>query len=371
MRSLPSAVIAAAVVVGGAGVAAAYPQYQLSREQTCASCHLSPVGGGTLDDNGLLTAEDESQWSGNSAFLHGLIDLPGWLRLGGDLRFAAGASDAGGGLGPAGFPMQADVYADARAGKVALHVTGGVTMPNEDKPYRALFSREHYLMWSQGEDDGVYLRAGRFMPVYGLRQAEHVFYTRRYGGTPLYGETYGVNVGWLSPRFEAHLTGFVPDPLVDSVQPGSGAALYVERRLAGRAAIGAEARYAISDLDTRLQGGLTGKLWLDGPGLLLQAEAQLIRQDFELARGPTRVQVVAELAATWFVHKAWQLDVAVGHYDQDVAIADVDRDALDLHLHWMMTSHIELLLTNRVALIGLGQGGAGSGYSLVQFHYRL
>ena len=53
------------------------------------------------------------------------------------------------------------------------------------------------------------MRVGRFMPVFGLRFAEHVMYTRQYGGTPLYGETYGLAVEYITPKYEAHLTGFI------------------------------------------------------------------------------------------------------------------------------------------------------------------
>ena len=49
MRAAPFSILAVLAVVATAGVAHAYPQYQLSREQTCASCHVSPVGGGLLD----------------------------------------------------------------------------------------------------------------------------------------------------------------------------------------------------------------------------------------------------------------------------------------------------------------------------------
>ena len=80
-------VILALALVGTASRhAAAYPQYQLSRDQTCTGCHLSPAGGGLLTENGYSVAETQAQLTDSSAFMYGLFKLPGWLAVGGDLR---------------------------------------------------------------------------------------------------------------------------------------------------------------------------------------------------------------------------------------------------------------------------------------------
>ena len=374
MRSLhlAAAAIAAALAVSVVGLATAhaYPQYALSREQTCGACHLSPTGGGLLNDNGELTDEDDATWGGDPTFLHGAVELPEWFRFGGDLRFGAGATNPGGGVGPAAFPMQSELHAAVLRGPITVAADLGFTIPREEgSPLTVLMSREHYVRWNQHEDGlGLYARAGRFMPVYGLRWAEHTAYVRRYGGTPLFGETYGASVGWVSSGAEAHVTGFVHDPLHDGIEDGDGAAAYAEKRF-GAAAVGAQARYANAPDNVRTQGGLTGKLWLDGPAVLLQAEAQVVRQSFD--SGPARTQVVGNLMASWFVHHGYLLDVIVGHYDQDTAVPDVDRDAVELNLHWFPKAHVELVLMTRLQAIGLGNGGDTSGYALAQLHYRL
>ena len=95
------------VIILCAARADAYPQYQLSHDATCTGCHLSPAGGGLLNENGLTLAESES-WKGTDpAFFYG-AKLPSWLQLGGDVRGAAGAVDNGA-MGAAGYPMQAEV----------------------------------------------------------------------------------------------------------------------------------------------------------------------------------------------------------------------------------------------------------------------
>ena len=89
------------------------------------------------------------------------------------------------------------------------------------------------------EDLEVWKKAARFSPdLFSLadklderrlfRFAEHPMYTRRYGGTPLWGDTYGVAVESIKEKLEVHGTAFVADPVIDPVQHARGAAVYAE-----------------------------------------------------------------------------------------------------------------------------------------------
>jgi hypothetical protein len=85
------ALLALAVVAALAGVADAYPQFQLSRDKTCTGCHISPAGGGLLTENGESVSESIAMIDDHSgAFFYGKVPLPEWLVLGGELRWAAG-----------------------------------------------------------------------------------------------------------------------------------------------------------------------------------------------------------------------------------------------------------------------------------------
>ena len=70
------------------------------------------------------------------------------------------------------------------------------------------------------------------------------------------------------------------DPIASAVEHGDGGALYAEVRLGAHAAIGAEAKYSSSDDLHRTYAGVTGKLYLPGPDLLLHAEAEVVHQDW-------------------------------------------------------------------------------------------
>jgi hypothetical protein len=352
-------------------VAHAYPQFQLSHDTTCTACHLAPDGGGLLNENGLAVAEATAWKSNDSAFLHGVLSEPAWLVLGGDVRLAGGFVDNGSPSG-GGYPMQAEIHAAATKGEFSFNATGGLRRPLDGgNALHVLWSREHYAMWARtAEKYGIYVRAGRLMPTFGLRLAEHVVYTQRYGGRPLYGEAYALAASYVSSGFEVHATGFVHDPISTEVEHGDGGALYAEARLGEHAAIGAEGKYSKADDAKRAYGGITAKLYLPGPDLLLLGEAQLIRQRIPVGAGDRFTQVAAYILASRPFGSGILVDAGVGHFTQDTRVKGLTRDCLDVNVHWFTTSHLEWLLTTRVELLDAG-GGPNGGYALVQLHYRL
>ncbi|HEY4057206.1 MAG TPA: hypothetical protein VGM39_11390 [Kofleriaceae bacterium] len=171
-----------------AGVAEAYPQFQIGRDPTCTGCHVSPAGGGALNENGIAVAETIAWKGGDGNFMYGW-KTPSWLALDGDFRGAAGYVNPGVNSAAA-YPMQAEVGAIVKApAGFSLRLVGGLRSPQSGGSVaHVAWSREHYAMWQQNPDsgEGFYVRVGRFMPTFGLRLAEHIVYTQRFGGDPLY-----------------------------------------------------------------------------------------------------------------------------------------------------------------------------------------
>jgi hypothetical protein len=367
MRAL---VIVVVLAIGG-GTAAAYPQFQLSRDSTCSGCHISPAGGGLLSENGANTAEGISALGQNPEFMYGKITTPEWLQLGGDLRGQGGYLQA-----PQrylwAFPMQGDIYAAATKDKFSLHLTAGLRTAQEgNEAATYIWAREHYVQWQAdpGAREGLFVRAGHFMPVFGLRFVEHPLYVRRYGGTPLFSETYGLSASMLTGRFEGHLSGFVKNPLIDPVRHESGGAFYGELRLSETTQVGAGGMFEARDSDWyTLRGDLTAKHYLAGPDLLLQAELQIINPHVS---GYGYRQLASALMATYFGPKGLMVDAVWGHWDSNLRIKDLDKDAFDLNVHLFATSHIELIVVNRAEFVALGKGGPTGAWSMLQLHYRL
>jgi len=360
-----------ALLAALAGRADAYPQFQLSRDATCTGCHVAPDGGGILNENGTNTSEQIAWKGGDGEFMYGL-DRPSWLQLGGDVRGASGFIQNGA-SNVALYPMQAEVAANATAHGFSLHLVGGLRRPQSGgSAVHVLWSREHYAMWQQNpeKNEGLYVRVGRMMPTYGLRLAEHVVYTQRYGGRPLYAETYAASVSYVNPSVEVHASAFIKDPIGSPVEQGNGAALYAEKRLGEHAAIGVEGKYSSGDEVHRTFAGVTGKLYLPGPDVMLLAEAELIRQKIVVGAGDTATQLAGYVLASKPLSAGLMLDGGIGHYTQDTRVKGLTRDCVDVNLHWFMTAHVEMLFTGRIELLDLGSGTNG-GYALAQIHYRL
>jgi hypothetical protein len=384
-----------ALVLGTAGIAAAYPQYQLSRDQTCTGCHLSPAGGNLLSENGLAVAESTSQFGHKPEFMYGKLGTPSWLQLGGEFRVAGGWLKYGGPEDTAvyGFPMQGEIESAMLFGSVSLHITAGIRPPQDGNEGATYFwSREHYAMWKQHPDDsaGAYVRLGRFLPVFGLRFAEHPQYTRRFGGTALFTDAYAVAYEQVAPTYELHLTAFTEDPLIDPVEHASGAALYGEFRPSETLSFGAGVMYKnfgngdplfSSDRTTEFEEyrfAVTNKVYLSSLELLLSTELQFInglvsevdRSDDSRTGGAPK-GIVGNLIASRMFGDALLLDVGLGHYDSNFRIANLDRNCVDLNLHWFTTSHVELVLNTRYEVLAFGKGGDPGAYTLLQIHYRL
>jgi hypothetical protein len=107
---------------------------------------------------------------------------------------------------------------------------------------------------------------------------------------------------------------------------------------------------------------------LPGADVLIQGELQLVNPHVD-DYGYT--QIVGYVMGTWFGPAGAMVDLGYGHYDENTGLHGLDRDCLDLNIHWFATSHIEAVLNNRIELIGKGDGGPTGAYSLLMAHYRL
>jgi hypothetical protein len=372
-----------AILMVVARVAHAYPQFQLSSgSPRCSNCHLDPAGGGLLTPWGQDESSDTIGRGGNGRFLHGAVDLPDWLVLGGDLRAAALANttDDSNGTELAAFPMQADLAAHAGSGAWSVTAiigargavrTGSPTAPmnpastvEEPSLGSYVISREHYVMW-RPDEQGVYVRAGRFAAPYGLRLADHTAYIRRYLGYNLMEETYGVGGGYLGDAVEIHATAFVYDPLQGAPRKEVGGAVLVETQPGNTAVIGGSARVGVAPGDTRMQAGLHAKLWLEGPRVLMQGEVDGVR---ELLDGGDRWQLAAYVGPVYIPARGIYTGLAYEAFAEDLAVRGLLRQAADAWISVIPRAHWEVMVSGRGQRIGPQENAL---VGMLQVHYWL
>lgn len=376
--------VAIALLLGAAGTAEAYPHFQVtSGTPTCGQCHFNPGGGGLLTDWGRDASADVlSGNGGNGDFFHGLVPLPRWLSVGGDVRLAGLAHDTGAteGVQLAAFPMQADLSARIGSAQLWGLVTVGYrgsarqpappdpsAAPAPPSPLASVISREHYFAWTPG--NGAYLRAGRFFAPYGLRLADHTAYVRRYLGFNLLEETYGLGGGLVTDGWEVHATGFASDPFRPPARSEFGGALHVEARLGEVAVLGASGRIGASMVDTRTSAGALLKLWLAGPHLLWMMEVDGAYQRF---RGPllgaSRYQLAAYAGPVWMPVDGLSAGAAYELFDEDLLTRGVERHAVGLWVSYLPWAHVEVMLSGRAQLIGPSDRALTA---MLQLHYFL
>jgi hypothetical protein len=157
--------------------------------------------------------------------------------------------------------------------------------------------------------------------------------------------------------------------VLETVAHGSGGAAYGELRLTEHVSLGGGGMLAISDDDKQIRGTVTGRFYAPGPDLLIQAEGQVMNQRIDTGGAP--VQLIGNLVVSRFLSNALLLDVGIGHFDSNIRVRDLDRDCLDLNLHWFTSSHIEVIFNGRFEMLAFGKGGDSHAYALMQLHYRL
>jgi hypothetical protein len=316
-----------------------------------------------LVDQGRLVGDRGGTWEGSGDFLHGAVDLPSWLALGLDFRYAGLSNDVGNSTGAkrVHFPMQLDAHARAAmGGSFSLAVTGGFRgqlRPNtgglgsdnfQPAQSSTVISREHYVMWRPAAI-GAYVRAGRFFVPYGLRMAEHALYVRRDTGLNLLEESYGVSGGIVKNEWELHVTAFGPDFVRKMGNRDSGGAAMFEKKLGDASAVGLGTRIGFSEDAARFGGGAFGKTYFEAAKLLLMAEGNLIQlRPKNVSEAVTTVGSVSYLGATFFPFRGFWASVFGERWQTSIKVKDSATNAYGVQLNWFPYPHFELTILGRM-----------------------
>jgi hypothetical protein len=259
----------------------AEPTFLAKQYTRCTACPYSPTGGGLLTPYGRLLSHRELSTTGGTttapaagaeddphgeqAFLYGALgDALGPVHLGIELRPAHLRVGFPGGHQDMNFLMALDLIAAVQKNGWTAYGTAGREPPDSavrngrTLPDSAFISYEHWISYQF--DDGVRIRAGRFLPAYGVRFADHTAYTRSDLDLDRNDQVYGVEV---SDTIGASLVQVMVSPgkaeaiLHDRSHRGFSSAGRWQFDLAPRATIVGSAFYRHStDLDA--QSGLVG-----------------------------------------------------------------------------------------------------------------
>ena len=182
-----------------ASTAWAEPMFLAKQYTRCTPCHYSPTGGGLLTPYGRLLSHRELSTTGGTAtapaagaeddprgeqaFLYGALGSAlGPVHLGLEIRPSHLRIGFPGGHEDMNLLMNLDLIAAVEKNGWTAYGAVGREPPNSavrngrTLPNAAFISYEHWIAYST--DKGLRIRAGRFLPAYGVRLADHTAFTR-------------------------------------------------------------------------------------------------------------------------------------------------------------------------------------------------
>ena len=204
-----------------ASTAWAEPTFLAKQYTRCTACHYSPTGGGLLTPYGRLLSHRELSTAGGAAtapeagaeddphgeqaFLYGALgDALGPVHLGLEMRPSHLRVGFPGGHQDMNLQMNLDLVGAVQKNGWTAYGTAGREPPNPPCgtaarcPIRAFISYEHWISYQT--DEGFRIRAGRFLPAYGVRFADHTTYTREDLDLDRNDQVYGFEVsGTIGP----------------------------------------------------------------------------------------------------------------------------------------------------------------------------
>lgn len=192
----------------------AEPTFLAKQYTRCTACHYSPTGGGLLTPYGRLLSHRELSTSGPAPtadpgaegdrhgeqdFLYGALgNALGPVQLGLELRPSHLRIGYPGGHQDLNLQMNLDLVGAVQKNGWTAYGSAGREPPNSavrngrTQPDPAFISYEHWISYQI--DDGFRIRAGRFLPAYGVRFADHTTYSRANLDLDRNDQVYGVEL---------------------------------------------------------------------------------------------------------------------------------------------------------------------------------
>ncbi len=339
--------------------AGAYPQYAARGEFSCSACHYNPTGGGLINDWG-RTSRDSTYDLGDPNDFPGHADATGYDDTNqATLDFDVGADGRllplfAGGDGPTTallVPMLFELGGVASYGGFWAYATVTSRKGTPSGMPIVPFSREHWLGYAFSPD--LWLRAGRMVLPFGIRNPDHSQYTRQDFGFDKWDQTYSAELDWEKQDFSLAASFFVGD-LVDEpphLRPIGGVlrssyvfASLAELGFSGLLSKSSAVEKTALSLFTRINPLHTA--YVLGEFALQQATLRELEE-----KVTTRA---AYVRAGWFVRAPVDLFVEAGYRDISGDL-DLERYRVGVGANWQVLQWFEFipqLMVEEVSAVG-------------------
>jgi len=268
-----------ALVLLAPAKALAFPEMVRHHYVNCNTCHVSPGGGGLLTEYGRgMSGEVLSSWSmeNEALFLHGALKpgkMPEALNVGGNLRFLQAHRETRQVREGRYILMQSSLEAALTAGPLTAVAAFGE--PDALNHVHGAFTR-FYLLGNLTET--VQLRAGRFLPAFGLNVPHHILSTRQPLGFGSQGGRDAVEGHYSGEQWHGALGWSVSRPESALRQRERALSAQLERFFADSHRVGASLWWGESETQKRVVSSLHGILGFSERIYLLTETAPQNRQ---------------------------------------------------------------------------------------------
>lgn len=339
-------------------LAHAFPEMIRHNYANCATCHVSPSGGGVLTAYGRqITKELLSTWgTDQETKVADLFEPPEWLNLGGDFRWVqtyktTPAFEAGQLI-----RMQSDFEGAVNVGKFTFAQTMGWEATRSASGVQGgggeFFSRRQYLMYHF--DDELSLRFGKFLFNYGINTPDHIQSTKRGLGWDEGSETLNLEAAYVGETWTFFATGIFGRPDSPFLNREKGISLVAARMLTENKKLGLSYFHGWNNFG----GGSSENRDVFGPftilgftkQLYLLAEVDAQRQNTTPASGPsTNAWGLVDYAKLGYeVHQGIHLYVSQEYTQTDFSQDTSKVEAYTAGVIWYPRPHLEFNLAWQV-----------------------
>jgi len=340
------------------GLAWAFPDMVRHGYMNCIACHTSTAGGGLLNEYGRTLSREilsqptlfgKASTEGEEKFLYGLPTLPPGLLLQSDIRvlqlFVESKQASRGRF----LIMQVDLDASYQWKQWrAFGSVGRIEATKPDSEAKDFVSSPRhgveYTFTKPEMENRVALKAGRFMPAYGIGFAEHTFVTRTLLDFNPAQERLATELSWNNDRAQVIATGILQQYTGNDVKKEKGGVVQASIAVREKSKVGVN-WYSTEREDKgvksmrRIYGAFAhiafNKDWY---GLLEVDKPQRADQKWGL---------VEIFKLGWEVHQGWHVFAVQEYANLDTGTPNPKFESLGVGTQWFPRPHWDFLTVYR------------------------
>lgn len=310
----------------------------------CMACHVSPAGGGVLNDYGRALSKELMStwgWKDSEKPLFGAGENTEWLKIGGDYRAIQTYFNNSEVKQGKQFEMQKNIELALKGAHLWIVGALGTQEGPEGIPKKGQFlSERHYVLWEI--NDTVKLRAGKFRLNFGLYEPNHNRLTEQAIGFGPSSESYILEFSKLSEVDEIFISadlGRIDIPRDRSSEKSFS--LNYAKYTSEKSKIGGNLIIGESESLRRSLFGLYG-IGGFGERWILKSEIDY-QQSFAANTPNERADLMTSMASLGYQWTQGFLPYLIlEHLQRNLADSDTKRSSAGIGVQWLPIPHIEL-----------------------------